>query len=397
MIADFGLAVTHNSTIGQTDERQNYRVGTKRYMSPEVLDGSIENNKRFESYKSVDVYALSLVMWEVIRRTRFTSQDKSANVNSRCSADFTDGNDYALPYHSDVGPDPSFEEMKKVVCTEKRRPNLLPEWISGGNSFFAGLCGIMKECWHENPSVRQSMLRIKKNLLDLQEQAVNLDQHVDSVDNALCYFSLRGLHKRTNNGQGSFNGHALPNGILAVGTQPTGGQSDLMSRPGAVVGRGLGFSRHSITGGGGRGIGGCATAGSGSLNSTATQTSYCSSGYQSKLGSQSGGVDQSGVVSGDNFVTSFNHEFQHRPSNCSPSLNNLSPPEVFGNEPHQMPVLSHSRLRQSQVLNGANNHATTGNIGHTPRSRNLVPRTRIQSGPLVDPMLDEQEEEGTQS
>jgi serine/threonine protein kinase len=40
VIADFGLAVTHESG---TDEfsmlTENSRVGTKRYMSPEVLDG----------------------------------------------------------------------------------------------------------------------------------------------------------------------------------------------------------------------------------------------------------------------------------------------------------------------------------------------------------------------
>ena len=43
------------------------RVGTKRYMSPELLDGSI-NMKHFESFKRADVYALGLVLWEIARR-----------------------------------------------------------------------------------------------------------------------------------------------------------------------------------------------------------------------------------------------------------------------------------------------------------------------------------------
>lgn len=38
VIADFGLAVTHSQTTGQLDVGSNPRVGTKRYMSPEVLD-----------------------------------------------------------------------------------------------------------------------------------------------------------------------------------------------------------------------------------------------------------------------------------------------------------------------------------------------------------------------
>ena len=38
VIADFGLAVTHTQSTGETDIPQNPRVGTKRYMAPEILD-----------------------------------------------------------------------------------------------------------------------------------------------------------------------------------------------------------------------------------------------------------------------------------------------------------------------------------------------------------------------
>lgn len=37
-IADFGLAVTHTQSTGLTQIAPNTRVGTKRYMSPELLD-----------------------------------------------------------------------------------------------------------------------------------------------------------------------------------------------------------------------------------------------------------------------------------------------------------------------------------------------------------------------
>lgn len=40
VIADFGLAVTHVQSTGQLDVGTNPRVGTKRYMSPEILDES---------------------------------------------------------------------------------------------------------------------------------------------------------------------------------------------------------------------------------------------------------------------------------------------------------------------------------------------------------------------
>ena len=38
VIADFGLAVTHVQATGQMDIADNPRVGTKRYMAPEVLE-----------------------------------------------------------------------------------------------------------------------------------------------------------------------------------------------------------------------------------------------------------------------------------------------------------------------------------------------------------------------
>ena len=38
VIADFGLAVKLSSSEGQIDIGDNPKVGTKRYMAPEVLD-----------------------------------------------------------------------------------------------------------------------------------------------------------------------------------------------------------------------------------------------------------------------------------------------------------------------------------------------------------------------
>lgn len=39
VIADFGLAAMHTQADGKLDLGSNPRVGTKRYMSPEILDG----------------------------------------------------------------------------------------------------------------------------------------------------------------------------------------------------------------------------------------------------------------------------------------------------------------------------------------------------------------------
>jgi len=66
-VCNAGLAVKHDVNTGSVDIAPNNRVGTRRYMAPEVLDESIDC-RHFESFKRADVYALGLVFWEVARR-----------------------------------------------------------------------------------------------------------------------------------------------------------------------------------------------------------------------------------------------------------------------------------------------------------------------------------------
>lgn len=84
-IADLGLAVKevrNRPTIRKElsdaqqehvviDIQENNRVGTQRYMAPEVLDGTL-NKRSFESFKAADIYALGLVYWEILRRCRIS-------------------------------------------------------------------------------------------------------------------------------------------------------------------------------------------------------------------------------------------------------------------------------------------------------------------------------------
>lgn len=61
------MAVLHTTSTGHMNIAENNRVGTKRYMAPEVLDETI-NATIFESYRRVDIYSFGLVIWEICRR-----------------------------------------------------------------------------------------------------------------------------------------------------------------------------------------------------------------------------------------------------------------------------------------------------------------------------------------
>ncbi|XP_057657135.1 activin receptor type-1 [Diorhabda carinulata] len=162
-LADFGLAVTHFQSTDELDIGSNPRVGTKRYMSPEVLDETIRMD-HFDSFRRADVYALGLVFWEMCRRT----------ISNGIAED------YKPPFYDVVPSDPSFEDMRKVVCVDCQRPNLPNRWAS--DTLLAGMSKLMKECWHQNPNVRLPALRIKKTLLKL----ASADTVIKMEDMEIC-------------------------------------------------------------------------------------------------------------------------------------------------------------------------------------------------------------------
>lgn len=150
-IADFGLSVKFLSDTNEIDVPPNERSGTKRYMSPEVLDKSIII-KSFDAHRMADMYSLGLVFWEMSRRC--ITGDK-----------ITTADDYQLPYYDCVSSDPSFEDMLQVVCVKKIRPQIPIRWES--EDVLQTLSKLMQECWRSSPACRLTSLRVKKTLSKL--------------------------------------------------------------------------------------------------------------------------------------------------------------------------------------------------------------------------------------
>uniref|UniRef100_A0A182SK22 receptor protein serine/threonine kinase n=1 Tax=Anopheles maculatus TaxID=74869 RepID=A0A182SK22_9DIPT len=155
-IADFGLAVKYTSESDEIQIAPNSRVGTRRYMAPEVLSETLDL-KVFEGFKMADMYSVGLVFWEMARRCITTV--RGAKNTTTCE-------DYALPYQDVVPSDPSFEDMYAVVCVKGVRPPIPQRWQD--EDILVVLSKIMQECWHPSPAVRLTALRVKKTLVKLE-------------------------------------------------------------------------------------------------------------------------------------------------------------------------------------------------------------------------------------
>ncbi|XP_052423229.1 bone morphogenetic protein receptor type-1B isoform X1 [Carassius gibelio] len=149
-IADLGLAVKFISDTNEVDIPPNTRVGTKRYMPPEVLDESL-NSCHFQSYIMADMYSFGLILWEMARRC--------------VSGGMVE--EYLLPYHELVPTDPSYEDMREVVCVKRQRPSFPNRWSS--DECLRQMGKLMTECWAHNPASRLTALRVKKTLAKMSE------------------------------------------------------------------------------------------------------------------------------------------------------------------------------------------------------------------------------------
>lgn len=143
-ITDFGVATILDTTAGsQTSQPKKYlQVGTPRYMAPEVLECSVSFTK--SSFTKIDVYALSLVVWELLTRTsplRIPGQDMVVDYNR----------DYQLPFEEFVGPQPTIDLMRQVVVVDKIRPPMREEWRS-----FPALYRAIEDGWEYDHDARIS-------------------------------------------------------------------------------------------------------------------------------------------------------------------------------------------------------------------------------------------------
>jgi len=147
-IGDFGLAIVCKACMDQNELRP--QVGTKRYMAPEVLDGAITFQR--ESFMRIDVYALALVMWEMV---------------SRCTATESVFPEYKLPFEEEVGLHPSIDTMQDVVVEKKLRPKIRGEWRA--HKGIGVICECMEDCWDPDADARITVHCVFERLVQLHQ------------------------------------------------------------------------------------------------------------------------------------------------------------------------------------------------------------------------------------
>ncbi|MEQ2191205.1 hypothetical protein XENOCAPTIV_023737, partial [Xenoophorus captivus] len=108
------------------------KVGTRRYMAPEVLEGAI--NFQRDVFLRIDMYAVGLVLWELA---------------SRCKAADGPVDEYMLPFEEEVGQHPSLEDMQEGLAL---------------------LCETIEELWDHEAEARLSAGCVEERVVQMQRQ-----------------------------------------------------------------------------------------------------------------------------------------------------------------------------------------------------------------------------------
>ncbi|XP_076636027.1 kinase protein wishful thinking [Colletes latitarsis] len=166
-ICDLGLAVQiAGSKYYSNGEEQHAEiksindVGTLRYMAPEVLEGAVNLRDCESSLKQIDVYAMGLVLWELV---------------SRCSDIYMPGSEvpqYKQPYEKEIGLHPTFEQMQVLVSRNKARPLLEGNLIDRPGVRL--IRETMEDCWDADAEARLTALCIEERLSELQSHRVTM-------------------------------------------------------------------------------------------------------------------------------------------------------------------------------------------------------------------------------
>ncbi|XP_042364649.1 anti-Muellerian hormone type-2 receptor-like [Plectropomus leopardus] len=159
VLCDFGCSTILRSCSGHRCWRSHAinmeghaQLGTLRYMSPEILEGSVNLSSSW-CLMQADIYALGLLLWEIWM----------------CCSDLFEGGiapQHLLPYESELGGDVTLDSLIQHVCHMEKRPSIPKHWklLPQGSV----LQELLTDCWDCDPDARLTARCVLDRLVSLQ-------------------------------------------------------------------------------------------------------------------------------------------------------------------------------------------------------------------------------------
>ncbi|XP_069662628.1 anti-Muellerian hormone type-2 receptor [Haliaeetus albicilla] len=153
-IGDFGLALALPPRAQAGTSARHVvpirKAGTQRYLAPEILDESLDLRAWGRALRQADVYALALLLWEILSRCQALSPGAPVPA-------------FRLAYEAELGASPTGAQLRRLAVEERRRPLIPPAWHRAPQPGGA-LPELLEDCWDPDPEARLSAERALQRL-----------------------------------------------------------------------------------------------------------------------------------------------------------------------------------------------------------------------------------------
>ncbi|KAM3956127.1 LOW QUALITY PROTEIN: uncharacterized protein ACR2FA_009916 [Aphomia sociella] len=154
-LADLGLAQVLHARRERAAPTRITEAGTLRYLSPEALEGALDLCGARAALCAVDVFALALVLWEMLWRCSGAHRGPAPP--------------YRPPYHAHgLPPAPALHHMQSLVSRNKARPPLprgpVPE--ARALKIATDTCD---ECWDHDAEARLTAVCVEERMAELKQ------------------------------------------------------------------------------------------------------------------------------------------------------------------------------------------------------------------------------------
>ncbi|CAF1162366.1 unnamed protein product [Adineta steineri] len=164
VICDFAMSIKLDQTQNFPNEQQ--QIGTPRYMSPEILAGTIGSDPT--ALLQCDVYALGIILWEIL--SRYPTEEIKHRLDSNEM--------YEMPFDNQLRErhlscSPSINDMLQIINLPSplNRPLIRSSWKESKNKNINTISETMGQCWDQIPEGR-----IRAALVALRMQKLSQSQ-----------------------------------------------------------------------------------------------------------------------------------------------------------------------------------------------------------------------------